>query len=61
MSVLYVRDENGNFKEMKTLQGPKGDPGSTPERGVDYWTEADKTEIVSNVLTALPNASGVSF
>ena len=23
----------------------KGDPGYTPVRGVDYWTEADKDEI----------------
>lgn len=54
-------------------KGDKGDPGEpgasgapgadgkTPERGVDYWTEADKAEIVADVLAALPNAEGVSF
>ena len=41
--------------------GPKGDPGAdgkTPERGVDYWTEADKAGIVEDVLTELPIYSG---
>ena len=27
--------------------GPAGADGKTPERGVDYWTENDKTEILS--------------
>ena len=26
-------------------KGDKGDTGYTPQRGVDYWTEADKSEI----------------
>ena len=57
-------------------QGPKGDKGDTgpqgipgndgadgytPQRGVDYWTAEDRTQMVSDVLAALPNASGVSF
>ena len=42
-------------------QGPKGDTGPKPVKGTDYWTAADKTEIVSDVLASLPNASGVNF
>ena len=42
-------------------QGPQGPMGPAPVRGTDYWTAADKAEIVSSVLVALPNASGVSF
>ena len=42
-------------------KGDKGDAGYTPVRGTDYWTAADKAEIVTDVLSALPNASGVSF
>lgn len=42
-------------------QGPAGADGYTPVKGTDYWTAADKQEIVSNVLAALPNAQGVSF
>lgn len=32
-----------------------------PVKGVDYWTENDKAEIVSQVLEALPNAEGGAF
>ena len=42
-------------------QGPAGANGYTPVRGTDYWTAADKEQIVSDVLAALPNAQGVSF
>lgn len=28
------------------VQGEKGEKGDTPQRGVDYWTEEDKAEIV---------------
>ena len=30
--------------------GKDGDPGKTPVRGVDYWTDADKEQIVDEVL-----------
>ncbi len=30
---------------IKGKQGPKGDNGHTPQKGVDYWTEDDKKEI----------------
>ena len=32
---------------IKGDKGDTGDPGYTPKRGVDYWTEADKEEIVA--------------
>ena len=47
-------------------QGPQGEPGPagpagyTPQKGVDYWTETDKQEIINSVLAALPAAEGVS-
>lgn len=31
------------------LASMKGDPGYTPVRGVDYWTDADKAEIESYI------------
>lgn len=43
------------------LQGPQGDKGDAPEKGVDYWTESDKAEIVQEVMDALPAAEEVSF
>lgn len=45
-------------------QGKKGDPGApgkTPIRGTDYWTEADKQEIVNSVIAALPDGTEVSY
>ncbi len=41
--------------------GEKGDPGKTPVRGTDYWTAADKQEIVSSVIAALPDGTEVIY
>ena len=35
--------------------------GYTPVKGTDYFTEADKAELVNAVISALPSAEGVSF
>lgn len=35
--------------------------GHTPERGVDYWTDEDKAEIVEQVLDALPAWTGGDY
>lgn len=45
-------------------QGESGQPGvdgKTPVKGVDYWTQEDKTEIVENVLSSLPKAEEAKF
>ncbi|MBQ8254945.1 MAG: hypothetical protein IJY94_05515 [Clostridia bacterium] len=39
----------------------QGENGKTPVRGTDYWTEADKSEIVSDVLASLPNGDEVAY
>lgn len=41
-------------------QGPAGADGYTPVRGTDYWTAADKQQMVNDVLAALPIAEEVS-
>lgn len=43
MSFLKIKDENGNFIPVKALNG------KTPVKGVDYFNEADKQEIVNYV------------
>lgn len=52
------------------LQGPKGDTcdtgpqgpaGHTPVKGTDYWTAADKSEMVADVLAALPDGTEVNY
>lgn len=35
-----------------------GPPGKTPVKGVDYWTDADKREIIDEVLEEIPGGGG---
>ena len=67
-NVVYIWDVDASaWVNVGALQGPAGQDGQdgndgySPVKGKDYWTEADKTEIVNDVLAALPNASGVNF
>lgn len=41
------------------LDGKDGTDGKTPVRGTDYWTEADKAEIVQEVLVNFVDVSEV--
>ena len=61
--------DNGNWylgnvdtgKPSRGETGSAGADGHTPVKGIDYFTESDKTELVNAVLTALPAAEGVSY
>ena len=61
--------ENGNWylgdtdtgKPSRGEKGLKGDKGDTPVKGTDYWTAADKTEIVNDTLAALPTWTGGGY
>ena len=48
-------------KASGEFDGPKGDPGKTPVKGTDYFTEAEKTEMINRVIAALNNWDEVSF
>lgn len=54
---------NGNWYigTEDTGKPSRGAAGSTPVKGTDYFTDADKAELVTQVIAALPSASGVSF
>lgn len=46
------------------IQGPQGNTGPQgpkPVKGTDYWTAADQTKIVNDVLAALPVWNGGSY
>ena len=43
------------------LDCSSGKDGVTPVRGTDYWTDADKVEMVAAVLGALPDGDVVSY
>ena len=47
--------EDFTAEQLASLKGP------APVRGVDYWTESDKTEIVNDVLASIPNYNEESF
>ena len=48
-------------KGDKGDKGEKGDTGYTPQRGVDYWTEADKSEIVRDVVDTIGSADTTAY
>lgn len=50
-----LSDSNGK------LQYNGSDVGLKPIKGTDYWTAADKTEIVNDTLAALPTWTGGSY
>ena len=58
---------NGSDVGLKGDKGDKGDTGApgadgkTPVKGTDYWTAADKAEIVADTLAALPTWTGGSY
>lgn len=41
-----------------TITLPHGEDGYTPKKGVDYWTQNDKEEIVDEVLSSIPVYNG---
>ena len=41
--------------------GAAGKDGHTPVKGTDYWTAADKQEIVNDVLAAIPDGTEVAY
>jgi microcystin-dependent protein len=50
-----------DYDFLMNIIGESGQDGYTPVRGTDYWTEADKAEIIQSVLAALPSAEEVGF
>ena len=62
-ATITITDKNGTTTAT-ILNGAKGDPGTngtTPIKGVDYYTEADKQEMVQLVLAAIPSAEEVNY
>ena len=65
-----LSDSNGKLQYNGSdvgLKGDKGDTGAagadgyTPVKGTDYWTAADKAEIVDDTLAALPKWTGGNY
>lgn len=61
---LEFKLSNGDTVNAGTFvapYGPKGDKGDKPVKGTDYFTQADKAEMVNAVLAALPTWTGGSY
>lgn len=66
---LIFELENGSTKECHIISpqgpigetGPQGPKGDSPVKGVDYFTEEEQSEIVNEVLAALPTWTGGSY
>ena len=56
-ATITMKDKTG----ATTATITDGQDGYTPQKGTDYWTTADKAEIVQDVLDALPAAEEVGF
>lgn len=70
ISTEYIGKDSdgGNIYEQTFDNGttaqfvaPKGGDGDTPVRGADYWTAADKAEIVNEVLSNFIDVSEVAL
>lgn len=47
-----------NIKGRDGKEGQNGKDGYSPVRGKDYWTDADRAAMVSDVIAALPVYNG---
>lgn len=66
IEYIFIVDMSGmtgmqGEQGVQGVQGIQGEAGYTPQRGTDYFTEADKAELVNDVLAALPTWTGGSF
>lgn len=53
--------DSGELTGPAGADGQPGADGYTPQKGTDYWTTADKQEMVNDVLAALPTWTGGSY
>ena len=63
-TIIDVTSKDGSTTTTEVIDGKDGRDGIdgyTPIRGVDYYTESDKQEIVTNVLNSIPTAEGVGY
>ena len=61
--LVTITDKNGTTT-AEVFDGAKGDKGTdgySPVRGVDYFTEEDKTAMVNAVLAQVVDATEVEY
>ena len=63
-TITNGKDGKDGADGEKGDKGDKGDAGLagyTPVKGTDYWTDTDKTDMLNDVLAALPTWNGGSY
>ena len=60
-NVITVTKTDGSSSTFSVKNGNKGSAGYTPVKGTDYFTEADKNELVNLVLANFTNVSEVGM
>ena len=66
MSVMYVRDKDGNLVPVQTIRGPQGVQGNTGEQGADgksayeLWLDQGNSGTVADFLNSLKGESGMT-
>lgn len=60
-NLILEADSQVNLGKVVGEDGQNGQDGYTPVRGVDYWTDADKSQMIADVLAAIPNGDEVSY
>lgn len=53
-----VNDALAQAKASGEFDGEPGEPGYTPQKGIDYYTPTDIAEMVNSVISALPVYDG---
>ena len=59
--VGYVDSSYVYLGARVSIRGATGAAGTTPVKGTDYFTDADKAELVDAVIAALPDTTGVGY
>lgn len=57
----YIEEHKEELKGEPGENGIDGKDGYTPVKGIDYYTEADKQEMVQLVLDEIPSSEGVGY
>ena len=57
------RGENGKDGKdgVSGKDGADGKNGYTPVKGIDYYTETDKKELIAEIIASLPNGNEISY
>lgn len=65
-AIFTVTDKNGTnsvtiLNGTDGMQGEQGKDGYTPIKGIDYFTEGDKEELITSILANFEDASEVAM